>query len=361
MIALEASHEGLSEECEAPSDVLVVEVATGGSERYVLEAFESCKPKAMMLIAFPHKNSLAAALEAAAALPKGGIFFVRNQDDKSVIIKIAKRLDKFFGSNVVAIGKRAPWLVAPGFGEEDLQRIFGITITRVSASDVASEMESIKEEEVKELMESITVGARRVEVSEEDIKKAAKLHLALSRLVRGNKALLVNCFELMKETYVTPCLSVALFNAANVPAACEGDANSLLSQILTYAAYGSTGGIFNLDYVEGKRVAFAHCTAPLTLIDYYDLTYHYETGLPLGLRGYVEEGKDIISVRVSKEGYEVIKGKVVKGPRLDACATQVWAELEEPPRLPGNHRVLVGAKDADLLVQLIRSLGLHKA
>ncbi|ABU81959.1 L-fucose isomerase [Ignicoccus hospitalis] len=360
MNVLRASYQGLSEECRGDGGLTVVEVLTGGSERYALEAYDACKPKAFALVAGPSRNALAAALEAAAALPKAGVFFVKSAEEREEAFKVLTRLDKFFGARIALVGQKAPWLVAPGYTEEDLRNIFDAKIESIKKSLIVEKFEEVKDDEVKDLVESIGVGATKVEVSREDLVKAAKLHVALSETLKGYKALSISCFELMKDVAVTPCLSVALLNSANVPTACEGDTNSLLAQVLSYAARGRVGGIFNLDYLDAKLVAFAHCTAPLTLLDRYDLTYHYETGLPLAIRGYVSKGKEITSIRLSKLGHELLEGLTVEGEELDACRTQIWAELEGEPSLIGNHRVVVDGRIKRVLSQLIRSLGLHK-
>ena len=360
MDVLRADHSGLSGKC-SQGGVTVVTVETGGSERYVLEAFEGCKPRALFVVARPAKNSLAAALEALAALPKGGLFLVKDEREEEMVLSMAKRLERFVGARIALIGGKAPWLVAPGYGEEDFEQLLGSEVVPISKREVTEAFEEVKAEETTDVVRSVKVGASEVLVREEDLVRAAKLHIALGRILKGFKAAAINCFQILREVSVTPCLSLSLFNAANFPFACEGDLNSLLGMILTYVAFGRVGGMFNLDYIEGKKALLAHCTAPLTLVDKYALSYHYETGYPLAIRGWVESGKDSLVFRLDKSGYEVLRGKVVEGPRMDACETQVWLELESPPKALGNHRIWVDTSEKDRLEQLIRALGLHKA
>ena len=336
-------------------------VETGGSERYVLEAFESCSPRALFVLARPAKNSLAAALEALAALPKGGLFLVRDEREEEMILSMARRLERFVGARIALIGGKASWLVAPGYEEGDFKELFGAELISISKRDVIESYEEVKAEEVTDIVRSVKVGASEVSVKEEDLVEAAKLHVALGRVLNGFKAAAINCFLILREISVTPCLSLSLFNAANFPFACEGDLNSLLGMILTYVAFGRVGGMFNLDYIEDNKILLAHCTAPLTLLDRYALTYHYETGYPLAVRGWVESGKDSLVFRLDKVSHEILKGKVIEGPRMEACETQIWLELESPPKALGNHRIWIDSGEKNRLEQLTRALGLRKA
>ena len=360
MNVLRANSRGLFGEC-ALDGVTVVKVESGGSEEHVLEAFDKCKPRAFFVLAYPSKNSLAAALEALGVLPKGGLFFVKDEDEEKRALGIARRMDKFISSKVALLGGTASWLVSPSYGKEDFLKFLGAHVVEINKEAIIDEFEKVKDEEVIDVVRSIKVGASRVLVSDEELFRAAKLHVALGRVFKGFKAGAINCFPLIKDLYVTPCLSLALFNAANFPVACEGDLNSLLGMIITYVAFGKVGGMFNLDYVEDNKVALAHCTAPLTLLDQYSLVKHYETGKPLAIEGHVEPGKASTVLRLYPGGFEALSGTTVEGPRLDACRTQIWVELEHPPDAPGNHRVWIDADDKNVLIQVIRALGLHKA
>ncbi len=362
MKVVEVSHAGASALCEGARErAVLVKVRSGGSERFVLDVFESCKPKVFALIAYPSKNSLATSLEAVAALPKGGIFFVKDEKEEMSVFNIFKRLEKFLGSKIALVGGKAPWLVAPSFGPEDFEKLLEARVVNISVKEVLEEMNEIKEEETKPIISSLKVGAESVEVTDEDLSLVAKLHLALRKVLKGFRAAAINCFDLIKEVGVTPCISVSLFNSAGFPFACEGDLNSLIGLILTYSAFGSVGGVFNVDYIEGKRVMLTHCTAALTSLDAYSIVRHYETGKPAAIRGRVERGTPSVVARISPDFVEVLQGVTTEGPRLDACETQIWLELERELELRGNHRVWARSDDKRSLLQLIRSLGLRTA
>ncbi|NPA85257.1 MAG: hypothetical protein GXO07_04535 [Crenarchaeota archaeon] len=360
MDVLKASHSGLVGTC-SPGGLVAVKVESGGSERFVLEAYDKCDPKAFLLLAYPYKNSLAAALEAAAALPKGGLIFVKDKEDEMKALSGLKRLERFVGAKIALIGGVADWLVAPALGREDFRKYLGAEVIDIDIKKVIEAYEDVRNEDVEEVVRSVKVGASEVAVSDEDLYKAARLYEALRRLLSGFRAAAINCFPLIKELYVTPCLALALFNAANFPFACEGDLNSLFSMIMIFSALGRVGGVFNLDYVDEEKIMLAHCTAPLTLLDRYSLVRHYETGNPVAIRGYVEEGKDSIALRFAKDDYEIVKGVTMKGPRMDACETQIWMRVREPPKMLGNHRVWVDSGEAEVLEALIRSLGFRRA
>ena len=41
---------------------------------------------------------------------------------------------------------------------------------------------------------------------------------------------------------------------------------------------------------ETGEMLFAHCTIPFNMVDYYELDTHFESGIGVGIRGYMKEG-----------------------------------------------------------------------
>ncbi|UXD22105.1 hypothetical protein IPA_01675 [Ignicoccus pacificus DSM 13166] len=338
-------------------EVMIIHVMTGGTEHKVIELYQSCKPKALFITAFPKRNSLPAALEALQGLEKGGLYLVKSDEDLQKVRVMAKRAERFVNSKSVLIGGVAPWLVEVP-SRERLEEVFGIRVIDVSIDELITSFENSKVEE--DTIKSIKAGASKVEVKDEDLVNALKLRNALEKVIDlvGAKSLAINCFELIKHLGVTPCLPLALLNSANIPSACEGDLLALSGMILSYIAFGKVGGVFNVVDLQRGRVLLAHCTAPLTMLDDYSLVPHYETGAPVAVQGRILPGRDLIALRLSKglKEAQVWIGKSTVGPRADACRTQVWMEANVNPR--GNHRVLVDSSDTRALRAALGAFGI---
>ncbi len=340
-------------------NVMVVYVVTGGTENQLLELYEACKPKFLLVGAFPKRNSLAAALEALSSLPRGGLYVIRGESDVEAVRAIAKRASRVVNSKVLLIGGVAPWLVETP-SEETLKEKMGLEVIEVGLGELerAHSNSKVSEEEVKSLIS----GASKVEVDENALTEALKVKEALRALLDsyGANSLAINCFEAIKRLDVTPCLALSLLNSSGTPSACEGDLLSLTSQWLAYVAYGSVGGIFNVVEVLGRRVALAHCTAPMIMLDEYELVRHYETNVPVAVKGKVLPGRSFVALRLNRDlGEPVIwTGESVKGPELDACVTQIWMEVRELYGLRGNHRVLVEASSLAELYATLNSFGI---
>lgn len=341
-------------------EVMIAYVVTGGTERYLLELYEACKPKFLLLGAFPKRNSLAAALEALEGLPKGGLYVIRDERDFLKLRAIANRASKLANSKALLIGGVAPWLVEVP-QRETLRGVLGLEVIDVGWEEVetAYESSSVNEEEVK----SLVSGASKVEVNIEALERALRLKEALRKLLEtyGARSLAINCFELIKRMNVTPCLALSLLASAGTPSACEGDLLSLTSQWMSYVAYGVVGGVFNVVEILDRKVALAHCTAPITMLDEYDLVTHYETSVPVAIRGRISPGRDLIALRVNRELKDPIiwKGKSVEGPELNACRTQVWMEVENLYGLKGNHRVAFPASSLAELYSTLWAFGIR--
>ena len=83
----EVDHSSINGECE---NALVVKIRSGGSEKNVMKVFDDCKPKALGIIAYPSKNSLAAALEVAEPYPEEGFASQGIQERKRNVSELSK-------------------------------------------------------------------------------------------------------------------------------------------------------------------------------------------------------------------------------------------------------------------------------
>ena len=107
-----------------------------------------------------------------------------------------------------------------------------------------------------------------VEPKREDVVKAAQAALALDRLIAENRvqALCVGtCMRWLPRGF--PCLGFSRLNGRGIPAACDGDADCVLTMLIMQYAFNRAGFLGNAAGVDMSRNAFhlSHCSAPLKM------------------------------------------------------------------------------------------------
>jgi hypothetical protein len=108
-------------------------------------------------------------------------------------------------------------------------------------------------------------GAKQVvEPTREDVVKAARASLALDRLIAEShvQALCVGtCMRWLPRGF--PCLGFSMLNGRGIPAACDGDADCVLTMLMMQYAFNRAGFLGNAAGVDMARNAFhlSHCSA----------------------------------------------------------------------------------------------------
>ena len=98
-----------------------------------------------------------------------------------------------------------------------------------------------------------------------------------------------------------------------------------------------------------NSVIFAHCTAPTSLLERYELTTHFESGKSLAIRGKFKQQDVTIAKVFGKDLSEfwVSRGVLTENlAKKQGCRTQIRVTLTEPVNyfLDGalaNHHVIV--------------------
>jgi len=179
---------------------------------------------------------------------------------------------------------------------------------------------------------------------------------ALMRIIDTHKVagLTFDCFNLLRRHAMTPCLAFARLLAKGVPVACECDLLSLFSQVLLkelspdFLKKSMIVNVVDIDS-EGSLVTVAHCTAPLTISDRYELDRHFESGYPNGVRAYLPVGARCTLFRIDSDftTMYISKGTIVKNSAdlasLKACLTKAQIKLDSSINgsILGNHHILV--------------------
>jgi L-fucose isomerase-like protein len=158
-------------------------------------------------------------------------------------------------------------------------------------------------------------------------------------------------------------------NAEGYVAGCEGDVPTMLTMMIARAATGVSGFQANpasIDPETGEMV-FAHCTIPLNMVERYELDTHFESGIGVGIRGYMKEGPvTIFKVSGDLSRHFIAEGELIRNEsKSDLCRTQQVIRLLPTAAQPqplqyfltnpiGNHHVILPGHQQALLEEILK-------
>lgn len=356
------------------SATLFVLVATGGTERAILEAWahrqEQALVEPLLLIAHPGNNSLPAALEVLARRQQDGtpgrIFYLRGPDDEAGLAEIAEAAHDLevrramTRARIGLVGAPSDWLVASSPKVATVRETWGPTVVPVDMEDVARRLEAISEAELEPVVCDLEAGASEVlEPAASDLEEAARIAVALKRLVADHRldALTVRCFDLVQQRRTTGCFALAQLTDDGVIAGCEGDLVSTVGMLWARELTGGTPWMANPARIDPDQntLWLAHCTVPRSLVSSYRLRSHFESGLGVGIQGSFPPGP-VTLLRIGGRSMDRVwlaEGEILRNGDADnLCRTQ--AEI----------RLIRGGKVSDLLLaplgnHLVVVLGHH--
>ncbi len=346
-------------------EILFLSVLTGGSEHFAQKI--SGPFKTIILLAHGTDNSLAAALEILASLRKENktiyLFNVEEAQDREELkffLLAAKRLTELKGRKIGLIGERSPWLIASGVNLSLLKEKLGIEVKKYNWESIEFKSDST---------EFINFFKGEYQATSE-LAQASQVHDAFSRQIQkeGLDALTVECFSLVKERGLTGCLSLALLNNNNIPAACEGDLVAAVGMLIGKHICKEIPWMCNIakmDVVQGF-LGLAHCTIAPNKTTSYAIDTHYETGIGMAIRGETSL-KDVVVLRLSSDlnEYFLYQAKACSSPYDESsCRTQATFQVK-PEILAkikkmslGNHQLVFSGDCRDLLEASLQMLGL---
>jgi L-fucose isomerase-like protein len=352
---------------------LVVFVATGGTERQILDSagFDAREPA--LLVAHPGHNSLPAAMEVLARVQqlgvRGQVHYLRGPDDLEGLQRLAEALHDgwvrraLIESRIGLVGEPSDWLVASSPMIETVRTVWGPTVVPVPLEAILSE----PDDEVVALGEALAHDFRAgadalVEPAESDLLAAGRVHAMLRRVVEAGRldAVAVRCFDLVLRKQTTGCLALAHLNDQGIIAGCEGDLVATVAMLWIRRMTGTISWMANPSRIDLDRglLSLAHCTVPRNLSGAYRLRSHFESGLGVGIQGTMPTGP-VTLVRIGgarMERLRAIDGDLRSNTdHADLCRTQVEIEvgrdlLQELLAQPlGNHMVVVAGHHAAAL------------
>lgn len=335
------------------SDLDIIFVRTGGTENLFkkrhIETPKTRRP--VYLLSWGSNNSLAASMEILSWLrqreTKGEIIHGTPEHISSVIAEkeqIEKARKSIVNSNAAIIGSPSDWLIASNIDEEAIKAKIGFYIKVIPIRQVEK-------------------AAGKVKPGEEG---AEQIYEALKSVIEANgvDAFTIRCFDLLSSLKNTGCLALAKLNAEGYIAGCEGDIPSMLSMLVSRAVSGVSGFQANPSRIDTEKgeVVFAHCTIPLNMVERYELDTHFESGIGVGIRGFMKEGPvTVFKLAPDASRFFAEEGELVENLcESNLCRTQQKIRFNDKEATKyfltnpiGNHHIIIPGHWKKILTELL--------
>ncbi len=347
----------------------LIYVRTGGTEgifRRLLPELQVKSERPFYLLTSGKSNSLAASMEI--------LSFLRQNDFKGEIIHgdadyISKRIQllakvgearkSLKGCRLGIIGEPSDWLISSNADKEAVMQRLGVSLINIP---------------IQELLDTMAVTPLREaneQASDDAIRNALpvanQIYDALKTIVERHQlqGFTIRCFDLLTAVHNTGCLALAKLNAEGIVAGCEGDVPAMLSMKIAQSLLGVSGFQANPASInpETGEVLFAHCTIPFNMVERYEFDTHFESGIGVGIRGYMKEGPvTIFKVSGNLSRSFIEEGTLIRNQaKPDLCRTQQVIQLSHPNATSyfltdpiGNHHIILPGHHQDLLEEMLK-------
>lgn len=350
-----------------PLDLIFVR--TGGTEgifKRLLPELLSQSDRPFYLLTSGKSNSLAASMEILSFLRQNNFRGEIIHGNAAYINKRIELLEKvgvarkhLRGSRLGIIGEPSDWLISSHAEKDIVKESVGIELLDIP---------------MQELLDVIAVTPLREPNEQspaEDFGKAlpgaVQIYDALKVIVERHhlQGFTLRCFDLLTAVRNTGCLALAKLNSEGVIAGCEGDVPAMLSMKIAQSITGVSGFQANPARIDPEtgEVLFAHCTIPFNMVERYEFDTHFESGIGIGIRGYMKEGPVTIfkvSGRLSR--YFAEEGELIRNQaEPDLCRTQQVIRLCRPSVASyfltdpiGNHHIILPDHHKELIEEILR-------
>jgi hypothetical protein len=261
---------------------------------------------------------------------------------------------------------------APAQSPDEIKKRFGADVVAVNEKTFSDLIAAADADTVKTEAARWTDEAKQIiEPNQEDIAKAARVSVALQNLVKQEQAqglAIGTCMGWLSKGF--PCLGFARLRDFGIPAACEGDMDSLLTMLLFQYAFDRPGFQGNATFDTSRNVLWtAHCTAPLRMDgpDGKPAPYLLRGHSEVGGSGCVPEvhyrlGETITRGKlINLDTILVSTGKIIEVPEksVRGCRTQIVTEVRDAAKMAANWSSAIDSEDAMTLLHRVVSYGDH--
>ena len=338
----------------------IVLIGSGGTESLFLKRLESLK-EPIVILSTSRNNSLPACLEIKTYLENKNKLCFLLSGEESHIASMLKHIATIIGAynslkdnKLGVIGGASSWLIASPIEPKVIYQNFKINVVKIKMKELYDLIDELE----KEMLDQNEIPHSHELINKyqdkEVIHQALVIYVALKRIIKKYdlKGLTIRCFDLLKKYKNTACLALALLNEEGITAGCEGDIFSLLTMHVVHALTGRSAFMANpskFNY-EDNSLLLAHCTVPLNMTSSYSLDTHFESGLGIGVRGEMPEGRITIckiAPDYTLENCVCLSANIKDNPNLEGyCRTQITVSLNEEGILEllkasfGNHLIV---------------------
>ena len=346
----------------------LIYVCTGGTEGIFLQLLDELLGKSdrpFYLLTSGKSNSLAASMEILSYLRQKGMRGEILHGPLAYVSKRIRLLQKLWevrsalvGQRLGVLGSPSDWLISSAADSDAIQRRLGMKTVQIPM------------DEVMEALERASAVIPDGMVADGEIKEALpgayRIYMALREVVEKHnlQGFTLRCFDLLTAVHNTGCLALARLNAEGIVAGCEGDVPALVSMMVAKAVTGVSGfqaNPANIDLDKGE-ITFAHCTIPLNMVEHYELDTHFESGIGVGIRGFMKPGPvTVLNVSGDPSRYFVAECSLVENmARPNLCRTQQVIRLNDKQQCRyfltnpiGNHHVILPGHHQELICEVL--------
>ncbi|MBR5687364.1 MAG: hypothetical protein IKX36_05345 [Prevotella sp.] len=354
-------------------DADLIYVRTGGTEgifQRLLPQLRSQSQRPFLLLTSGKSNSLAASMEILSYLRQQGLQgeIIHASNDYvahriQLLERVGEALRTLRGCRLGIIGQPSDWLISSHADAAGIQRQLGISLIDIPMQELLDEIAISTE--TSEVNPPFPCGGERCDV----YLGAVAIYNALKSLIVRHQlqGFTLRCFDLLTAVRNTGCWALAKLNAEGYVAGCEGDVPAMLSMMIGRALSGVSGFQANPASInpETGEMFFAHCTIPLNMVERYELDTHFESGIGVGIRGYMKEGP----VTLFKVAGDLSRCFIAEGQLLrnqsepDLCRTQQVIRLADPSLTRyfltcpiGNHHIIFPGHHREEFEELITTI-----
>ena len=348
----------------------LIYVCTGGTEGIFKKLLPDLQAKSISpfyLLTSGRSNSLAASMEI--------LSYLRQNNMKGEIIHgsavyITKRIkllsqvedarNTLLGSRLGIIGQPSDWLISSPVDENVVRQRFGVELVNIPMNELL--------DVISETPEPLSEDSSDIEAIRSSLPGANKIYKALKTLVENYQlqGFTLRCFDLLTAIKNTGCLALAKLNAEGIVAGCEGDVPAMISMMIVRSLLGVSGFQANPSRIDPEtgELIFAHCTIPLNMVERFEYDTHFESGIGVGIRGFMKEGPvTVFKVSGDKSRHFIAEGYLTQNlsePNL--CRTQQKIQLTDKSQISyflsnpiGNHHIILPGHYKALLEEMVSS------
>ena len=279
----------------------IVLIGSGGTENLFLKQLKE-DDEPIVILSTSRNNSLPACLEIKTYLENHNKLCFLLAGDENHIANMIKHIATIISAyksvkdnRLGLIGGASSWLIASPVEPKVIYTNFKQNIIKIKMS----ELEELIAQEEKEMLDLKHINHSNELIAkaenQEDLEMALVIYNALKKLVSKYRlnGLTIRCFDIIKKYKNTACLALALLNEEGITAGCEGDIHSLVTMHIVNSLTNRSSFMANpskFNY-EDQSVMLAHCTVPLNMVTSFKLMTHFESGLGIGIKGELPEGR----------------------------------------------------------------------